>query len=259
MNLFFKNSGYLYDETRNLLVQEFSDISLVNNVIEQIASGQNTLSTITAKVHDSEHNVLYALKKLISVGLIEKKSCICEEKNKKKTQYVLKDHMFKFWYEYIPKAISIIELGHGDTYYEKVVKPDIHNYMGRVFEDMCCYYTLREGITGKFDCFITQTGNWWGMENITDANGKKRALPADVDIVGLSPLDHSMVIGECKFKNEKIDKEIFEALLRRGKAIPVNYKIEKYLFFSLSGYTDWVLNDSPDNNCLFLTLDDLYA
>lgn len=258
INLFFKNNGYLYDETRNLLVQEFSDITLVNNIIEQIADGQNTLSSISAKLHESEPAITYILKKLISVGLVEKKFCITEEKNKKKIQYILKDHMFKFWYTYIPKAISVIELGYGDTYYEKIVKPDLHNYMGKVFEDMCRYYTLKEGITGKFGCFITQTGNWWGMENIIDTNGQKRAQPADIDVVGLSPADHSMVIGECKFRNEKIDKEIFEALLRRGNAIPANYKIEKFIFFSLSGYTEWVLHESQNRNCLFLTLNDLY-
>ena len=38
IRLFFRTDGYLYDETRNLLTQEFSDISLVNNIVEQIAS-----------------------------------------------------------------------------------------------------------------------------------------------------------------------------------------------------------------------------
>ena len=33
IRLFFRTDGYLYDETRNLLTQEFSDISLVNNII----------------------------------------------------------------------------------------------------------------------------------------------------------------------------------------------------------------------------------
>ena len=43
----------------------------------------------------------------------EKRKCITDEKNKKKTQYVLRDYMFKFWYEFIPKATSVIEMGAG--------------------------------------------------------------------------------------------------------------------------------------------------
>ena len=71
-----RTDGYLYDETRNLLTQEVSDISLVTNIVEQIASGENTLNTIAGKIGEKEQTVLYSLDKLINVGLIEKKKCI---------------------------------------------------------------------------------------------------------------------------------------------------------------------------------------
>lgn len=116
VRLFFRTDGYLYDETRNLLTQEFSDISLVNNIVEQIAFGENTLNTIARKIGEKEPTVLYSLDKLINVGLIEKRKCITDEKNKKKTQYVLRDYMFKFWYEFIPKATSVIKMGQGEIY-----------------------------------------------------------------------------------------------------------------------------------------------
>ncbi|MDD7112997.1 MAG: ATP-binding protein [Lachnospiraceae bacterium] len=257
VRLFFKTDGYLYDETRNLLTQEFSDISIVNNIVEQIASGVNTLNTIAGKIGEKEQTVLYSLDKLINVGLVEKKKCITEEKNKKKTQYVLKDYMFKFWYAFIPKATSVIEMGQGDVYYTKVVKPDLHSFMGSVFEEMCKYYTLMRGIEGEYGCFVTSVGTWWGVENVTDKNGNIRTQSADIDVVALSEIDKKVVIGECKFKNEKIDKGIYETLLRRGKLLTAKYKISKYIFFSLSGYTDW-FETLSDEDVLLLTLDSLY-
>lgn len=257
IRLFFRTDGYLYDETRNLLTQEFTDISLVNNIVEQIASGENTLNTIAGKIKEKEPTVLYSLTKLMNVGLIEKKKCITDEKNKKKTQYVLKDYMFKFWYEFIPKATSVIEMGQGELYYQKVVKPALHSFMGSVFEEMCRYYTLKQGIAGDYDCFVTSVGTWWGVENITDTNGNVRAQSADIDVVALSEIDKKAIIGECKFKNEKIDKGIYETLIRRGKLIPAKYKIAKYIFFSLSGYTDW-FKTLADEDVLLLTLDSLY-
>lgn len=72
--LFFRTDGYLYDETRNLLTQEFTDIAIVNNIIEQIASGENTLNTIAGKIGEKEPTVLYSLDKLTNVGLVEKKN-----------------------------------------------------------------------------------------------------------------------------------------------------------------------------------------
>ena len=257
IRLFFRTDGYLYDETRNLLTQEFADVSVVNNIVEQIASGGNTLNTIAGKIGEKEQTVLYSLDKLISVGLIEKKKCITDEKNKKKTQYVLKDYMFKFWYEFIPKAISVIEMGQGEIYYKKAVKPILHSFMGSVFEEMCRYYTLMKGIMGEYGCFITSVGTWWGVENVRDKNGEIRSQSADIDVVALSETDKKAVVGECKFKNEKIDKGIYETLIRRGKLINAKYEVTKYIFFSLSGYTDWFA-ELADEDVLLLTLDSLY-
>ena len=165
--------------------------------------------------------------------------------------------MFKFWYEFIPKATSVIEMGQGEVYYAKAVKPVLHSFMGLVFEEMCRYYTLMKGITGEYGCFITSVGTWWGVENITDKNGDARVQTADIDVVALSEIDKKAVIGECKFKNEKIDRGIYETLIRRGKLLTDKYKVSKYIFFSLSGYTDW-FESLSDENVLLLTLDSLY-
>ena len=257
IRLFFSPDGYLYDETRNLLTQEFVDITLVNNIIEQVASGENTLNNIASKVHEKDTTVLYSLEKLIDVGLVEKKKCITEEKNKKKTLYVLKDHMFSFWYKFIPKAVSVIEMGQGRKYYEEIVKPKIHSFMGNVFEEMCRYYTLEHGIMGEFGSFVTETGTWWGSELLTDDDGKKYQQSADIDVVGISSVDKTAVCGECKFKNEKIDKEIYETLVRRSKLLSANYIVTKYLLFSLSGFSKW-FDTGKNSNLLLITIQDLY-
>lgn len=257
--LFFEKEGYLYDEPRNLLVQEFSDTSLVNNIIEQIASGETSLSVIAAKVHEKDATVLYSIQRLIAVGLIEKRRCITEENNRRKVQYRLKDTMFKFWYTYIPMAVSAIELGKGEVYFENVVKKSLHHYMGDIFEKMCRYATLMWGLDGKLNAFVSEVGIWWGNETLIEPDGKKRAQSADVDIVGLAPASKGMVVGECKYKNEKIDKEIYEVLIRRSKAIPCKYKVVQYLFFSLSGYTEWVLQNVDKSMIKLLTLEDIYT
>ena len=110
--------------------------------------------------------------------------------------------MFKFWYEYIPKATSVIEMGQGEAYYKKVVKPVLHSFMGSVFEEMCRYYTLIKGIAGEYGCFVTSVGTWWGVENIIDKDGQIRAQSADIDVVALSEIDKKAIIGECKYYEE---------------------------------------------------------
>ena len=57
IRLFFKTDGYLYDETRNLLTQEFTDVSIANNIVEQIANGETTLNAISTKIKQKENAV----------------------------------------------------------------------------------------------------------------------------------------------------------------------------------------------------------
>ncbi|MCD8123929.1 MAG: ATP-binding protein [Lachnospiraceae bacterium] len=254
--LYFHTDGYLYDEARNLLTQEFTDVTLVNNILEQVASGVNTVNTIAQKIGENLSTILYSLDKLIRIDLVQKKKCITEEKNRKKVQYVLKDHMFKFWYAFIPNATSVIEMGQGDLYYDKIVRPNLHAFMGSVFEDMCRTFTLEQGIQGAFGNFMTNVGTWWGTETLYSVSGKYQQS-ADIDIVGISDIDKTVVLGECKFKNEKTDKNVYDILLRRSAAICSKYRVIKYLFFSLNGYTEWVQSVNNDA-VILLTLDDLY-
>ncbi len=254
--LFFSPDGYLFDETKNLLTQEFADVTLVNNIIEQVANGENTLNVISSKVHEKDSTVLYSLDKLIDVGLVEKRKCITEEKNKKKTQYVLRDHMFKFWYRFIANAISVIEMGQGRQYYDKVVKPRLHLYMGSVFEEMCRYYTLEQGIAGAYGPVITSVGTWWGVEHSVREDGTKYNETADIDVVGVSSISKDVVVGECKFTNDKIDKEVYDTLFRRSNFL-TNRKVSAYLLFSLNGYTKWFDSEKLDDWYLY-TLEDMY-
>ena len=85
---------------------EFSDISLVNNIVEQITFGENTLNTIAGKIGEKEPTVLYSLDKLINVGLVEK------------------------------KATSVIEMGQGEIYYQDT-QSGLKHYQKRMY---CCLH-----------------------------------------------------------------------------------------------------------------------
>ena len=158
---------------------------------------------------------------------------------------------------FIPQAISVIEMGQGALYYENVVKPKIHSFMGSVFEDMCRYYALEQGIQGKFGSFMTEAGSWWGTEQLIDEEGRRVVQTADIDVVGISSVDKVAVTGECKFKNSKIDKEIYETLVRRSRLISGGYRLTQYLLFSLSGFTNWFEKEKI-SDAIMITLDEMY-
>ena len=57
--------------------------------------------------------------------------------------------------------------------------------------------------------------------------------------MGLSDIEKKAVIGECKFKNETVGRQEYQTLHDRARLVNP-YHVEKYLLFSLSGFSDWL-------------------
>ena len=248
---FFRTSGYLYEEPSNLLTQEFRSVGTYNVIIEACAAGSGKVNEIADKTHLSSPAVTSALKNLETVGIISRIFAITDESNKKKTRYEITDGMYLFWYTFVSPGLAAIEMNRGDKFYERAVKPKLHEFMGSIFESMCRDYVLMEGLDGKLGCFVTMVGKWWGPGH--------DHIPTDIDVVGIDTTSGKAVIGECKFRNEPIDKSMVEALLARKGLISRKYTEVQFLLFSLSGFTEWVREHATAPEFLLLTLRDLYA
>lgn len=247
---FFSTSGYLYEEPHNLLVQEFRTVNTYNTVIEVCSNGASRVNEIADKTHESAAALSYILKNLMTIGVISKVSAITDEKNKKKVSYEITDGMYRFWYRFIPMARAAIEMDKGEIYYNHYVKGKLHEFMGEIFEDMCRYYILSRGLEGKLNYMVTDTGKWWGQ-------GHDRH-PTDIDVVGIDNINNQALLGECKFKNEPIDKSVYNSLMARRGLIDRKYEEVQYAFFSLRGYSHWVRDNADPSKVLLLTLEDLY-
>ena len=251
INLFFTKEGYLYEEADNLLTQEFREVDTYGRIIETISLGANQVTEIADKTGVATQNISYFLRSLLETGIIQKKSAITEEHNKKKIIYVLNDEMLSFWYRFIPDAIETIEAGNGEKYYYRNVKPLLNSYMGNIFEKMCRQFLIEEGMNGLFPCCISQVGTWWG----TNPEKKEQT---DIDVVGIDKLNKEAVIGECKFRNEITDKAVYDALTERRSLLKGSYIVKELLIFSLSGFSDWLINEEKNGKVMLFCLDDLY-
>ncbi|HBZ52244.1 MAG TPA: ATPase [Eubacterium sp.] len=250
INNFFKPTGYLYEEPTNLLVQEFRTINNYNSVIEVCAGGANKINEIADKTHMSTAAVSYIIKGLCTIGVISKETPMTEKDSSKRSLYRISDGIYRFWYNFVPMAKASIEMDHGDIYYHSYVKNKLHSFMGDIFEQMCRQFVLLQGLEGNLRCMVTNVGNWWGPGN--------DHKPTDIDVVGIDNIHKKAVIGECKFKNEKIDKSVYDALMARRGLIDRDYTEVQYLFFALSGYSDWILKNADKELVGLFTLKDLY-
>ena len=121
---------------------------------------------------------------------------------------------------------SAIARGAVDMVYKRI-EPQLSNYMGRVFEEICMQYLWKQLLEGNAPIEFVSLGRWWGNDPIQKAQ-------AEIDIMGEQDSE-SALFAECKWRNENVDLDILETLIGRSKLF--RYTKVHYYLFSKSGFT----------------------
>ncbi len=248
----FDSSSYLFEEPENLLKQELREPGIYNSIITAIAEGSSKLNEIATKVGIPTGPCSKYITTLIELGILTKETPITEKPGKK-TLYMIEDNFFRFWYRFIPQNYSSIVSGRFSSIYDRVIKSKMHDYMGLIFEKMCKEYLLKYATDLPFD--LSDVGQWWGTDSI-----KRQQI--QIDLVG-NPVPepnkkvHEYLIGSCKFKNQKIGIDEYELLTQYAQTFGKG-DIYHYYIFSLSGFTDELIEFSQSTSLHLLTLEDIY-
>ena len=224
-NTFLNTSSFLFEETENLLKQEVRDTSIYNAIITSIATGASRVSEIASKVGEESSLCSNYLKNLIALGIV-KREVPYGEKASRKSIYRIADNMFRFWYRFIPANASIIMRGAVDLAYKRI-EPQLSDYMGNVYEDICGQYLWKRLINGESPVEFAELGRWWG----NDPDTRKQT---EIDIMAVQDRNTAL-FGECKWTNEKVDLGVLETLVKRSQLFHYN---NTYLYlFSKNGFT----------------------
>lgn len=242
VQLFFDESGRLFEEPVNLMKQELREPMTYHSIISAIASGASKLNEIATKTGLETSGCSNQLASLIALEIVCRETPITEPETSRKTLYRLTDSMYLFWYRFVrPNSSSIIR-GVGQQIYDTVVRPQINDFMGQVFEEMCRQYLFLPQIYAELPFPIGEIGRWWG-------NNPKAKRQEEIDLMSVS--DKKALFCECKWRNEKVDCSVVNTLLERGELFA--YQEKYYCIFSKSGFSDEVrsLVEGNDNVILF--------
>ena len=224
-NTFLNTSSFLFEETENLLKQEVRDTAIYNAIITSIATGASRMSEISAKIGENTSVCSNYLKNLISLGII-KKEIPYGEKSSRKSIYRIADNMFRFWYRFIPANTSIIMRGAVDLAYRRI-EPQLSDYMGSVFEDICGQYLWNLMINGESPVEFAELGRWWGNDPVSRSQ-------TEIDIMAVQDRNTAL-FGECKWTNEKVDLGVLEILVKRSQIF--HYNNTRLYLFAKNGFT----------------------
>lgn len=247
ITIFFEESGRLYEEPGNLLKQELKEPATYHSVISAVAQGASKLNEIATKVGIETSAASAFLSSLISLGLVKKEVPITEPTTSRKTIYLLSDQMFRFWYRFVGPNISSIVWGQGRRVYESLVKPQLNDYMGLVFEEICKQYFYHPQVLETMPFFYQKLGRWWG-------NNPRAKRQEEIDILAFD--DTHLLVGECKWNSTPVSASVFEQLYHRGELFV--YPQKYYYLFSKCGVND----DSFDNvigDCKIVTFEEIHS
>ncbi|MDI3537881.1 MAG: uncharacterized protein PWP16_907 [Eubacteriaceae bacterium] len=231
IDLFFDESGRLFEEPVNLLKQELRDPASYHSIIAAIASGASRLNEIATKTGLETSGCSNLLSGLIELGIVRKEIPVTEVRSKK-TLYRLEDSMFTFWYRFVRPNIGGISRGMGAAIFANQVLGQINHFMGSVFEEICRQYLFLPEIYEKAPFFYGEVGRWWG-------NNKKEKRQEEIDLMAFH--EESALFGECKWQNEPVKMEVLLTLKRRGELF--DFLRKHYVIFSKNGFTQQVLNE----------------
>ena len=185
-------------------------------MIEEFGKGYTTYFSILSLIASSktsrtemesilERNIGGYLEKLESeYQIIKKIKPIFAKEGSRTVKYEIIDNFFNFWFRFIYKYRSAIELENYE-YVKKIVKRDYETYSGKFLESYF-HEKLRLGYE------YSAIGNYW-----------ERGNQNEIDIVAINDDEKRMLIGEVKRNSKKIDLHKVEQ-----KALKLTSKYRKY-------------------------------
>lgn len=234
----------LENEVSMYLNAELSKIVNANEVFETLARGFSKYSDILSQSHVSSGPTLVdVIDKLIRMEVVTKTAPINDSGNKKKTAYSICDNLSLFYFRYIFKYSSQMNIMDSEVFYRKYIEKDFEEYyVPHLFEDICRQYLIRENKVGKIDPVIEKIGKYYYDDPQKRTNGEFDIVTED---------ERGYVFYEVKFRKKHISDEMINEEIEQVRT--TGLECYKYVFFSRSGF-----NCEKRDNVRLIELDELY-
>ncbi len=214
MELLVAPEARLENEVSMYLNAEISKITNANEVFEALSRGYSKYKDILDQSHVSSGPTLIdVLDKLAKMEVVEKRTPINDERNKRKASYHISDPLSAFYYRYIFRYT-----------YEKYVREDFESfYVPHYFEEICKQYLIRKNRAGEISPMIEKIGKYYYDVPAERRNGEFDVVTQD---------ENGYVFYEVKFRKETIPAGVVREEIEQVKATGMN--CHKYVFVSKS-------------------------
>ena len=205
-----------YREGYYLMAEELREVATYMNILTAIAMG-NTKANEIANFSGIEQRKIYPyLEILESLGFIKKQYPLF---GKKGIIYLLNDNFLDFWFKFIHKYRSYIEIDETEKVMQNILT-ELNSFIGKKFEKVCEWF-LKKYIPFSF----TKIGKQWGKIPKKKGNGVY-----EIDIVALNEQTKEILFCECKWQNKVNAKKICKELAEKSQYVQWHNEQRKEYF-----------------------------
>lgn len=244
IELIASSGARLENEVAMYLNSEISKITNANEVLEALAKGFSRYKDILEQSNVSSGPALIdILDKLMRMDVVAKEAPINDENNRKKSGYFISDNLSLFYYKYIFRNMSRMNIMDPDVFYDKYIAEDFETkYVPKSFERICKQYLIRKNRKGQMDEIFEKIGKYYYDDPVEKRNG-------EFDIVTLD--DKGYIFYEAKFRKEPVTESVVQNEIRQVKR--TGLACYRYGFFSRAGFTC-----DQEKDCILTELSELY-
>lgn len=183
-SIFSENSFFL-DEGKNVLIDEFGkDYATYFSILSLIASSKTSRPEIESILEMGIGGYLDRLENDFSI--IKKIKPIFAKIGSRQIKYEITDNFLSFWFRFIYKNRSAIEIGNYH-YVEDLVRRDYSTFSGKMLER---YFIEKLKLSKQF----SEIGTFWDKKNQNE-----------IDIVAINEMEKRVLFAEVKLNKAKID------------------------------------------------------
>lgn len=234
----------LENEVSMYLNSEISKITNANEVFEALAKGFSRYKDILDQSNVSSGPALIdILDKLMRMDVVAKEAPINDENNKKKSGYFISDNLSLFYYKYIFRNMSRLNIMDPDVFYDRYISDDFETkYVPKSFERICKQYLIRKNRKGLMDEIFEKIGKYYYDDPAEKKNGEFDIVTQD---------DRGYIFYEAKFRKDPVTESIVQNEIRQVEQ--TGLRCYKYGFFSRGGFTC-----EKEENRILIELSELY-
>jgi len=219
-NILDRNS-YLYNEARFLLKEEISDISTYFTILEIISCGDTKIGNIGKKIGEHSSYLTRYLQKLTDLDIVEKEVPVLENNplKSKLGRYRIKDQFVNFWFYYVYKNYSQLEIGNVEHVLKEIDSSFNEKFVSFAFEQYAKESILTYPV--KYLGFVPdKIGRWWNNSE-------------EIDLIAFDNKNIAFI--ECKWQNQPVGYEVFSGLIQKSALTGCDPNLKKqYVIFSKS-------------------------